>query len=89
MSMATDYVECPLWLNVVTSEIPEDIRRSVDDGRVILVMSPADREKFDAMPRESRKRVTITDLTTDTRWQVWRTSCGLGCRCAAGGRMLP
>jgi hypothetical protein len=76
-----------LYIEYSTNGVPPGSVCAVD-GRTILHLSDADRRAFYDLERESRKRVRVTDEQTGAVWQIWKISCGAGCRCAAAGRHL-
>lgn len=43
----------------------------------------SDLEAFDAIPRDSKRSVVITELEHGTRWRVRPADCGFDCYCDA------
>lgn len=75
-----------------TSVVPEKVEGEIftpflpayGDKRIMLLLTPQDREAFDSLPDgRSRSVVEVWDLLTDTTFTVRRARCGLGCYCAA------
>ncbi|MER9496330.1 hypothetical protein NKI86_31715 [Mesorhizobium sp. M0320] len=51
--------------------------------RLLLKLSPEDKQKWDSKPRRSHMQMEVTDQTTGRRLVVRSASCGAGCYCAA------
>lgn len=51
--------------------------------RFSFELSPADLERFHALPPRSLKSIVVTDLNAGLQWRVRQAECGAGCFCDA------
>lgn len=66
-------------------DLPPHVERA-EDGRVVLTLDPADYRHFFRLEKDDNRYVEVVDRHSGRIWQLIRVDCGLGCKCAAGGR---